>query len=51
MHGISITSGIQPYDMQELSDTIWFIFQFLNQRFQMDIDADINVDRDRISIP
>ena len=46
----SIKKYIQPYDMQELSNAIRFIFQFLNQRFQMDIDADINVDRDRISI-
>lgn len=46
----SIKEYIHPYDMQELSKAIQSIFQFINQRFLMSIDADINIDRDRMSI-
>ena len=46
----SIKEYIHPYDMQELSQAIQSIFQLINQRFYMSIAADINIDRDRMSI-
>jgi len=46
----SIKRYIPPYDMLELKKAILFIFDFLNQKFQLNIEADIDVDRDRIGI-
>ena len=49
-HSDSIKHYIPPYDMQQLKDSILFIFDFINQKFQLNIEADIDVDRDRIDI-
>ena len=46
----SIKKYIPPYDMQQLKDAILFVFDFLNQKFKLSIESDIDVDRDRISI-
>ena len=46
----SIKHYIPPYDMQQLKDSILFIFDFINQKFQLNIEADIDVVRDRIDI-
>lgn len=49
-HSDSIKHYIPPYDMQQLKDSILFIFDFINQKFQLNMKADIDVDRDRIDI-
>lgn len=46
----SIKKYIPPYDMQKLNEAILFIVDYLNQKFLLHIVADIDVDRDKISI-
>lgn len=46
----SVKKYIPPYDMQALGESIIFIFNYLNQMFDLNIAADVDVDRDRVSI-
>ncbi|WP_176757347.1 zinc-ribbon domain-containing protein [Butyrivibrio sp. INlla14] len=46
----SIKKYIKPYDMQELKDAILSIFSFLNSKYQLNIDAIIDIDQDRAEI-
>ena len=46
----SIKKYIPPYDMQKLKEAILFIIDYLNENFLLHIVADIDVDRDKISI-
>lgn len=46
----SVKKYIPPYDMRALNEVILFLFDYLNQTLHMDIKADVDVARDRISI-
>lgn len=46
----SIKKYISPYNIEELNDAIFFIFNYLNSNFNLSINADIDVDRDKTQI-
>ena len=46
----SIKKYIVPYNMDELSNAVLFIVNYLNKKYRLKINADIDVDRDRTEI-
>ena len=46
----SIKKYVSPYDMQALNEAVLFLFNYLNQKFHIDLKADVDIDRDRMSI-
>ncbi len=46
----SIKKCVTPHNMQELNEAILFVISELNKTFSLSIEADVDIDRDRISI-
>lgn len=46
----SIKKYVTAYNMEELNEAILFIFNYLNKKFGLKIQPDVDVDRDRIKI-
>lgn len=46
----SVKIYISPYDIQELKEAILSIFGFLNEKYQLNINADVDIERDRRDI-
>lgn len=46
----SVKKYIPPYDIRALNEAILFLFDYLNQTLHLDLKADVDVARDRISI-
>ena len=46
----SIKKYVTAYNMEELNDAILFIFNYLNKKYKLIIEPDVDVDRDRVKI-
>lgn len=46
----SIKKYINPYDTKELNEAIKSIFDYINKKYKQKINADIDVERDRVKI-
>jgi hypothetical protein len=46
----SIKKYINPYDTKELNEAIKTIFDYINKKYKQKINADIDVERDRVKI-